>query len=62
MKAQKLTPVPPPAYATVPVPQSAAANDACRSDRLWTTLRAQWLGLCRGRHARGRHTRGRDAS
>jgi hypothetical protein len=32
-----------------PEVKTAAPEAACHSERLWTSLRAQWLGLCRQR-------------
>jgi hypothetical protein len=49
MDTQTLPPNPPPACAcmTAPGGETAAANRACRSERLWTALSARWQGLCR---------------
>jgi hypothetical protein len=48
MDTQTLPPNPPPPCAcmTVPGDEIAAADRACRSDRLWTALSARWQGLC----------------
>ncbi len=49
MDSQTATPIP------APEPATAAPPD-CRSERLWTALRARWLGRCRERDTRERET------
>ena len=46
---------------TVPPARLAAPEAACRSERLWTSLRAQWLGLGLGL-CHQRKTREHDTS
>ncbi len=52
MEAQYSSPTAPPARPAAPEVTMAAPEAACRSQRLWTSLRAQWLGLCRNRKTR----------
>ena len=52
METQLLSPTASPARRAVPEVKMAAPEAACRSQRLWTSLRAQWLGLCRKRKTR----------
>ncbi len=49
MKTQHSSPTVPPARLAAPEVKMAAPEAACRSEHLWTSLRAQWLGLCRQR-------------
>ncbi len=56
MKTQHSSPTEPPARLAAPEVKTAAPEAACRSERLWTSLRAQWLGLCRKRETRERDT------
>ncbi len=56
METQHSSPTVPPARLAAPEAKMAAPEAACRSERLWTSLRAQWLGLCRKRETRERDT------
>ncbi len=49
METQHSSPTAPPARPAAPAVKMAAPEAACHSERLWTSLRAQWLGLCRQR-------------
>lgn len=51
MEAPEPTPALQPTCACMAAPEQtmAAAEPACRSDRLWTAFSARWLGLCRER-------------
>ncbi len=49
METQHSSPTEPPARLAAPEVKTAAPEAACRSEHLWTSLRAQWLGLCRQR-------------
>ncbi len=49
METQHSSPTVPPARLAAPEAKTAAPEAACHSERLWTSLRAQWLGLCRQR-------------
>jgi hypothetical protein len=51
-----MIPAPPLACTGMAAPEAAiaAAQRACRSERLWTALSAQWLGLCRGKDTEAR--------
>lgn len=55
MEAQHSNLTAPPARPAAAVTK-AAPDAACRSERLWTSLRAQWLGLCRERNVREQDT------
>jgi hypothetical protein len=46
----------PSARRVAPEVKMAAPETACHSERLWTSLRAQWLGLCRERNVREQDT------
>jgi hypothetical protein len=46
----------PKAKMAAPEAKTAAPKAGCRSEHLWTSLRAQWLGLCRERKTRERDT------
>ncbi len=56
METQHSSPTVPPARLAAPEVKTAAPEAACRSERLWTSLRAQWLGLCRQRKTTEHHT------
>ncbi len=56
METQHSSPTVPPARPAAPEVKTAAPEAACRSERLWTSLRAQWLGLCRQRKTTERDT------
>ncbi len=63
METQHSSPTAPPARPAAPkakmaAPEAkmAAPEAGCRSERLWPSLRAQWLGLCRERKTRERDT------
>ena len=56
MATQHSSPTEPPARLAAPEARMAAPEAACRSERLWTSLRAQWLGLCRQRNTTERDT------
>jgi hypothetical protein len=58
METQLASPTAPPDHAGLAAPEMkiAAPEAACRSERLWTSLRAQWLGLCRERNVREHDT------
>ncbi len=56
METQHSSPTAPPARLAAPEVKMAAPEAACRSEHLWTSLRAQWLGLCRNRKTRERDT------
>ncbi len=58
METQLTSPTAPPDHAGQAAPEVkiAATDTACRSERLWTSLRAQWLGLCRERKTREHDT------
>ena len=49
METQHSSPTAPPVRLAAPEVKTAAPEAACRSEHLWTSLRAQWLGLCRQR-------------
>jgi hypothetical protein len=63
METQHSSPTAPPARPPAPkakmaAPEvkTAAPEAACHSEHLWTSLRAQWLGLCRQHKTRERDT------
>ncbi len=56
METQHSSPTVPPARPAAPEVKMAAPEAGCRSERLWPSLRAQWLGLCRERKTRERDT------
>ena len=62
MEIQTLTPAPTPArahsaaaHSSAPVRDLATTPD-CDSERLWTALRARWLGRCRETNTMERET------
>jgi hypothetical protein len=56
METQHSSPTAPPVRPAAPEVKTAAPEAACRSEHLWTSLRAQWLGLCRQRKTTERDT------